>query len=123
MTNEAPRVASPTKVLQAALSFNEALANATGMRTLEMQQLLLLLSLYVRGEVNQQDLTKHAGTSASSISRTIAKLGAGENPSTPGPGWVEANPDPYNRRTNIVRLTPLGKQLLEQIAGEVGYLF
>jgi len=121
MKKDAP--ASPHRVLGAALAFNDALARHTGLRTLEMQQQLLLLSLYVYGELNQQDLIKHTGTSPSSISRNIAKLGPGPSPSVGGPGWVEAFPDPYNRRTQIVRLTARGKHLLEKVSAEVAHLF
>jgi DNA-binding MarR family transcriptional regulator len=115
--------AGPHAVLGAALAFNDALARHTEMRTMEMQQVLVLLSLYVHGELNQQDLIRHAGTSPSSISRTIGKLGSGMTPLVGGPGWVEAYPDPFNRRNQLVRLTTRGKHMLQAVASEVGHLF
>lgn len=86
--------------------------------------MLLLLSLYTHGTLNQIDLERYTGMKKSSNSRNIARLGAGEKPAEErGPGWVEAFEDPNNRRTKLVRLTPLGRHVLEKTAREVGHLF
>ena len=115
---------SPTRLFGATAAFIESLAKNTGIRTLETQQQLLLLNLYLHGEMNQMDLERYTGMKKSSNSRNIARLGEGENPSVErGPGWVEAYEDPENRRAKLVRLTPRGKALLEKVAGEVSHLF
>lgn len=117
-------IASPTHVLAAGAALIDALARHTGLRTLEAQQQLLLLSLYVHGTLNQIDLERYTGMKKSSNSRNIARLGEGERPAVErGPGWVEAFEDPMNRRTKLVRLTPLGRNLLEKTALEVAHLF
>jgi DNA-binding MarR family transcriptional regulator len=115
---------SPVRVLGAASAFIESLAKHTGIKTLETQQQLLLLSLYIHGDLNQLDLERYTGMRKSSNSRNIARLGEGEHPSVErGPGWVESYEDPENRRSKLVRLTPRGKALLEKVAAEVSHLF
>ena len=115
---------SPTRVLGAGAAFIEALAKHTGIPTLETQQQLLLLSLYVHGDLNQLDLERYTGMKKSANSRNIARLGDGLHPTTErGPGWVESYEDPENRRTKLVRLTPLGKAVLERTASDVAHLF
>jgi DNA-binding MarR family transcriptional regulator len=107
-------------VIAAAGAFIQALQKATGMKTFESQQQLLLLSLYVHGEMAQQNLDEFTGVEKSSISRNIARLGDGERPLIKrGPGWVESFEDPADRRNKMVRLTPRGKALLDQVAREV----
>lgn len=91
------------------------LANLTQDFTMPCQQQMLLLSLYVHGTLNQQELEKHTGVSRSSNSRNIAKLGIGERSSNrSGPGYVESFEDPKNRRTKLVRLSPKGRKLIEE---------
>jgi DNA-binding MarR family transcriptional regulator len=97
--------------------FLSELAAATNDYTMPSQQLLLLLALYVHGEVPQQDLTKYTGVQRSSNSRNISRLGSGETPwSSTGPQLVEAYEDLKDRRNKIVRLTPKGRALLDSVA-------
>jgi DNA-binding MarR family transcriptional regulator len=108
------------QVVSAAGAFIQALQKATELKTFESQQQLLLLSLYVHGEMSQANLDKFTGVEKSSISRNIARLGEGERPLVKrGPGWVESYEDPKDRRNKMVRLTPRGRALLEQVASEV----
>lgn len=97
--------------------FLETLIAETKDNQMPMQQLVLLVQLYVHLELNQQDLYKYTGVEKSANSRNIAKLGAGERPLlSPGPGWVESVEDPNNRRTKIVRLTLKGRRMLDRVA-------
>ncbi|KQW02195.1 hypothetical protein ASC87_13265 [Rhizobacter sp. Root1221] len=106
------------------MAFIEALTKHTGITDFESQQMRLLLSLYIHGELNQLDLERYTGVKKSSNSRNIARLGDGEKPTIKrGPGWVESFEDPENRRTKLVRLTPTGRKLLEKVAADVGHLF
>lgn len=112
----------PTKVelaqtinMQAA--FVEALQKAIPDPHMTIPQVTLLLQLYVHGQITQQDLPKYTMVAKSANSRNVAKLGDGERPAIErGPGWIESFEDPMDRRTKIVRLTPLGRALLETAA-------
>lgn len=97
--------------------FLETLAETTGDSLMAMQQLTLLLQLRIHGTLNQQDLHRYTAVEKSANSRNIAKLGPGERPHIePGPGWVESFEDPANRRTKLVRLTPKGHALMDEVA-------
>jgi DNA-binding MarR family transcriptional regulator len=112
------------RVLGAVSAFLQALTKHTDLRTIEAQQIQLLLALYVHGTLNQIDLERYTGMKKSSNSRNIARLGDGEHPAVEaGPGWVRAYEDPTNRRTKLVELTPLGRELLERVAAEVAHHF
>ena len=115
---------SPTRVLHASLAFIEALAKHTDIATLETQQQRLLISLYLYGELSQQDLEKRTGVKRTANSRNIARLGKGERPKVlAGPGWVDSYDDEEDRRNKRVYLTPRGRQMLERCAMEVAHLF
>lgn len=114
---------SPIRVLGASLAFMEAIANRSQVQTLETQQLRLLLSLYVHGELNQQDLERYTGVKKTANSRNIARLGIGEKSTSPGFGWITSYDAPDNRRAKLVALTPAGRALLETCAKDVGHLF
>lgn len=60
------------------------------------------------------------GVKGSSNSRNISKLGRGELAwANDGPGWVESFEDPMNRRLKMVRLTPKGHVLIEEVWSRV----
>lgn len=83
-------------------------------------QLRLLLSLRIHGELPQQDLSEFAGVERSAISRNIAKLGQGEKPLIKaGPNLVESYEDIHNRRLKNVRLTPKGKAFVDDACAKV----
>lgn len=98
--------------------FIYALSELSNDFTMPSQQQMLLISLYVHGTVNQQDLSDLTGVKRSSNSRNIAKLGLGERAyAMDGPQYVESFEDPMNRRLKLVRLTPKGRALLEEAWG------
>ena len=96
------------------------------------QQMLLLLALYVHGTLNQIDLPRYTGVEKSANSRNVALLGegqwvtnrtSGDKKHEPGMGLVEAYDEPTNRRYKMVRLTPKGRAVLEQVAAQVAPYF
>lgn len=100
--------------------FIVALNKQTGDSTMPSQQITLLLSLYVHGDMNQGDIEKVTGVKKSSNSRNIAKLGRGENAwANEGPGWVENYEDLHNRRLKLVRLTPKGRALVDACISDI----
>ena len=114
-------------------SFIRGLQAATNISTLETQQQLILLHLYGRGEVVQTELILATGVGKSSVSRNVDRLGRGEwlrDPDCPGKkkhvpglGLVTSEPNPQNRKSNLVTLTPLGQQMLDNIATAVSRQF
>lgn len=93
-----------------------ALVEATNDPTMPIQQARLLVALWEYGELDQAEIYKHIGVERTSVSRNIAKLGAGENQLiAPGPGWVENVEDLRNRKRKIVRLTPRGKEMMRGV--------
>jgi DNA-binding MarR family transcriptional regulator len=107
--------ASHTKTIAAGLAFCESFAAATGDATMGLQQVRLLLSLYVHGTLNQNDLPRHTGVQKSSNGRNIDRLGPGSF-REPGLGYIESYEDPRDRRYKLVRLTPRGRAVLEETA-------
>lgn len=100
------------------------LAEASGWKTLESQQQLLLLTLFTLGECSQNTLEKHTGVEKSSVSRNVKRLGEGVfelkkgaalKTLSPGLGWVESFRDPMDQRNSVVRLTPVGRAQIEQV--------
>lgn len=90
----------------------ESWAAVTGWVNIEAQQMRLLTSLYIHGELNMLDLPKYTGVERTANSRNVDK--ARER------GLVERQEDDTDRRFKIVRLTRKGRQLLEEAAGKVG---
>lgn len=108
---------STLKNTGSALTFIQALTHEVGDKTMPIQQAVLLLTLFVHGEMSQADLLDHTGVSDSSISRNINKLGQGETKySSDGPGLVERVEDQMDRRAQRVRLTPKGRASVEKAA-------
>lgn len=107
----------PTAVVGVAAEFLAALSGASGDPAMGVQQVQLLLQLYLHNELSQIDLPRYTGVEKSANSRNVAKLGDGERPLVRrGPGWVEAYEDPADRRHKLVRLTPLGRNVVHQAA-------
>ena len=104
-------------IIEQAARFLESLAALTADHEMPMQQIQLLLQLYLRGEVEQQELPKYTRVERSANSRNVRKLGPGERPHLrAGPGYVESYDYPMDQRLKIVRLTPRGRAVLEGAA-------
>lgn len=124
MTTTTRELTTP-RTLAAINVFLEGLAQATGDATLGIQQVRMLTALYVHGTLNQVDLPKFTGVEKSAVARNISRLGGGAwaakpgSPSKvekPGLGLIEAYQEPTDRRFNMVRLTPKGRAMLEQLS-------
>lgn len=87
------------------------------------QQMQILLYVYTSDEdgVPQTQIAEQVSGAKQSIWRNTQKLGDGEQPSDPklpkGLKLLESYQDPKNRSVNIVRMTPKGRALLDQIHG------
>lgn len=107
------------KVVAATEYMIRGLSEALKEPSIGSNQLRLLLALRIHGEIQQQELTKYAGVERSAISRNLAKLSIGEKPVLkPGPQLLESFDDIKNRRQKIVRLTPRGAALIDDLAGD-----
>lgn len=67
------------------------------------------------GEVAMQEIEKSLDMGQATVSRNVARLGAGLSPDEPGARLVEAAEDPYWRRRKIVKLTERGKKFADEI--------
>lgn len=115
ITQQRKAIMSKTTDLAATCEFIKSLSALTNDPTMPSQQQTLLLSLYIHGQVSQSKLEELTGVKASSNSRNIAKLGAGEDRlADNGPKLLENYEDLKNRRTKMVRLTPKGHALLDE---------
>ena len=65
--------------------------------------------------ITMADLQMDADMSPASASRIIQALSAVGFKGRKGLGWVVATEDPMERRRKIVRLTPKGKRVLEDL--------
>jgi DNA-binding MarR family transcriptional regulator len=88
----------------------------TGERETPIQQVLTFAAVAGSSEpVAMGDLVASTGVSQSSVSRNVATLGPGINPSLPGYGLMEAYEDPYYRRRKLVRLTAKGTKMRDHL--------
>lgn len=76
----------------------------------------ILLEIAQRAETPMVDLEKATDLSQAAVSRNVAKLGQGLSLKEPGPGLVEAYEDPEYRRRKLVRLSPRGKQVMQELS-------
>jgi DNA-binding MarR family transcriptional regulator len=132
MSTSAAKDVLPGRVIGAAAGFIGALVESVGDHTMGAQQQLLLLALYIHGNVNMMDLPKFTGVEKSANSRNVAVLGSGQwitdratgaKRFEEGPGLVEAYEEPTNRRFKMVRLTPKGRAVLEAAASQAAPFF
>lgn len=100
-------------------TYLQSFIRATDEWGLGLHHFAMMLHLKVHGDVNQADWLKITGSPATTISRHLAELGPGRFPlKQRGPDFVVTEPDIGNRRTNITRLTPLGRAILDKAAEE-----
>jgi len=67
----------------------------------------LLAALDQYGPSSQADLGRHTGIDRSDVVATLNDL--------VGEGWAQRQPDPTDRRRNVVTITPRGRRALEQL--------
>ncbi|GBL46900.1 hypothetical protein SFMTTN_2727 [Sulfuriferula multivorans] len=61
------------------------------------------------------ELESAVGVSQATISRNVAKLGDGVTFKEKGAGLVEAYEDPKYRRRKLVKLTPKGRRVVDEL--------
>lgn len=84
------------------------------------QRILTFLAVAANPDMPQYDVSKHVkGIAEATVSRNVTDLSALNRARQPGPDLVEQRPDPMYRRRNLLRLTPKGERLLEQLASRI----
>ena len=109
-----------TRVAGAVAVFTEVLGGLSGDAQMPMQQIRLLLSLYVHGELLQTDLGKYTGVRGSAISRNLSKLGGTSKEVAAGKtlGLLTAGPTEEDRRFHTAKLTAKGRHVIEAAAAK-----
>ncbi|PWI41258.1 MarR family transcriptional regulator [Streptomyces sp. ICBB 8177] len=80
------------------------------------QAAVIVLSLLARyGQMRASDLADRLDVDMSVTSRHVTYLAAR--------GWIERHPDPQDRRSRLLRLTPLGEQVLRQASDRIAEVF
>lgn len=120
-TLKEPTKLSLTRAITITAMFSESLQRIIKDPDMTAPQLNLLLQLYLHGSIMQIDLPKYTQVLKSANSRNIAKLGGGKGLAK-GRGWVTAEADVMDRRSNSVRLTPEGRALMEAAARDAAKL-
>lgn len=80
-----------------------------------IQQLQLLLTVALYDGASQQEIQKYSKQSRASTSRNLQAWSTMTRTHQPGPGFLELRQDPYERRRNMVYITPVGWKYLEQL--------
>jgi DNA-binding MarR family transcriptional regulator len=81
-----------------------------------LNYLLIMLDVQVRPGTPQTELAKRIGFSRAGISRALERMGAfGNNGIKVPKPLVQVDPDPNDRRLNLVYLTSEGEKLLERV--------
>jgi DNA-binding MarR family transcriptional regulator len=83
--------------------------------TIAMQQALLVMHVFTRGQVPMTDLNRLLPVEPASVTRNVRKMGPGYE-GKPGLGLVRIDEDPFNGRHKIVSITPLGRAKMEKVA-------
>jgi DNA-binding MarR family transcriptional regulator len=86
-----------------------------------VQRLMILLAVYANEGLSQRELLETLeGCSITALSRNLADLSRLTSKKRPGPGLVEARPDPMNLRLRRVYMTPKGRRLVNRIDRALG---
>jgi DNA-binding MarR family transcriptional regulator len=118
-------VATDIVAARVAAEFLGQLASVTESSTLGTQQLLLLLGLYLNGQLNQNDLPRYTGVERSAVSRNLQSLGPGQWKTDPltgkktwkgGLGLIESERTPEDQRVKVARLSIQGRDVLARAA-------
>lgn len=98
----------PTWLLSRAHARSQRLlADAFASKGVRGYHFRLLAALDQYGPSSQADLGRHTGIDRSDVVATLNDL--------VGEGWAQRQPDPTDRRRNVVTITPRGRRALEQL--------
>lgn len=101
------------------------LASVAGTSAIGTQQVLLLLGLYLHGELNQTELPRFTGVERSAVSRSLQSLGpgfwkvervTGKEAWKEGLGLIESERSRQDQRIKVVRLSAQGRRLMDRAA-------
>lgn len=92
-----------------------------GSELITAPQAWMLLALYDASDaMTQASLEAKSKVGRSAISRNLKLFGPGNAAQgVKGLGLLESYPDPVDERINMVRLTPMGRTMLDKIAKKV----
>ena len=95
---------------------NEVLRKHANQREFPAQVVACFLFIATKGDCKQSEVAPALGLSESSASRNISWLGP-ENKlkRRSGLNWVVRYEDPEDYKANRVKLTPLGRQIVQEI--------
>jgi DNA-binding MarR family transcriptional regulator len=79
-----------------------------------LQTLLLVAEAGEEG-LMQHELGPKLGMSKAATSRNVLVLSKSKGPGLPGPGLIESEEVPENRRLRRITLTPKGERLVEKL--------
>lgn len=82
-----------------------------------LQRMMTFLEVALAGDdgISGSDLTTRVGNSQSSASRHIGILGEFSRGATPALHVVKAAANPMDRRVQLVKLTPKGQRVIDQL--------
>lgn len=80
-----------------------------------IQQLQLLLVVALHDGESQQEIQKYSKQSRASTSRNLQAWSSLTRTHQPGPAYIEMRQDPYERRRNMIYVTPQGWRFLEEL--------
>ncbi len=82
---------------------------------MQVQTILVLLTVAEFGPISMSQLKDTAGLSQSSVSRNCAALGKIHRKGRPGLGLITATEDPMDRKQKVVKLTTKGENFMAQL--------
>jgi len=103
------------KAVTVGLEVIQKVMDYTSNPVIPAQQVTILLTVLDRGEMPMGDLADLIGIAQSSVSRNVALLGRGLTPVSSGHRLLEAYEDPFYRRRKLVKLTPRGELLRNEL--------
>lgn len=108
---------SPKQALNVLFRANEVVRTLDPEMPTQMVQTFLAVA--IQPGLTMAELGDQVGLSQSSVSRNVAALGKFHRYGKAGHDVVSAEEDPVERRRKIVKLTPKGKRLADQIIAAI----
>ena len=94
---------------------NEVIRKHANEREFPAQVCSIFLLIAAKGDLRQGDIAEAVGLSAGAVSRNVSWLGPRNTlKRRSGLRWIEIYPDPKNYKRNRVRLTALGRRVVQE---------